>query len=128
MRDATTLLIAIVDDDKAVRCALSSLLKSYDLQPRTFASAEDFLNSNQQRDFGCLITDVRMPGMSGLELQSRLAQQGCRVPIIFITVHAESSMRNQAMQGGAFHILEKPVDNGALVEIVRSALARYQRL
>ena len=127
MHATTSLLIAIVDDDEAVRCALSSLLKSCGLQPRAFASAEEFLNSSRQSAFGCLIVDVRMGGMSGLELQSRLAQQDCRVPIVFLTAHADSRMRTQAMQSGAFHVLEKPFDDGALIDVIHSALERDQR-
>jgi FixJ family two-component response regulator len=117
-----TQLIAIVDDDESVRSAVFALLKSYDLEPRSFASAEEFLDSGQQSEIACLITDIRMGGMSGLELQGKLAEEHCRVPIIFITAYGDPKMRTQAMRAGATQYLEKPFDNEVLIESVRAAL------
>ena len=116
-----TQLVAIVDDDESIRGALYSLLKSYDLEPRAFVSAEDFLDSAQVSEIACLITDIRMSGMSGLELQSRLTEQNCRVPIIFITAHADARLRAQAMSAGAIQFLEKPIDDEALIDSIRTA-------
>jgi FixJ family two-component response regulator len=86
------------------------------------ASAEDFLNSGQQRETGCLIADIRMPGMSGLDLQARLNAEQCPIPIIFITAHGDEQMRLQAMRGGAVKFLAKPFDGAILLESVRAAL------
>jgi CheY-like chemotaxis protein len=91
-----TRLVAIVDDDDSMRSALHGLLQSADLPARAFASAEEFLNSGQQHQIACLIADIRMPGMSGLELQAQLNTQRCRIPIIFITAHGDEKMRTQS--------------------------------
>ena len=117
-----THLIAIVDDDESARNAIHGVLKSVGLKTRSFASAEEFLASGQQNETACLITDVRMPGMSGLELQARLAEEGCRMPVIFITAYGDTRMRAQAMRGGALVFLGKPFDDKVLIESVRSAL------
>jgi FixJ family two-component response regulator len=127
METQKTQLVAIVDDDESIRRALCSLLKSYDLEPRAFASAEEFLDSGQLSEIACLITDIRMNGMSGLELQSRLARQNCGVPIIFITAHADSKLRAQAIRAGAIQFLEKPFDDDVLVESIRTALENTRR-
>lgn len=118
----TTQLIAIVDDDESVRSAVLGVLKSVGLKARSFASAEEFLKSGQPSETACLITDVRMPGISGLELQARLAEQDCRIPIIFITAYGDTRMRSQAMKAGAVVFLGKPFDDKVLIESVRSAL------
>lgn len=118
-----TPLIAIVDDDESVRSAVHGVLKSGGYEARAFASACEFLQSGQQRTAACLITDVRMPGMSGLELQARLAEENCRIPIIFITAYGNSRMRSQAMKGGAVVFLGKPFDDKVLLDSVRAALA-----
>ena len=115
-------LIAIVDDDESVRSAVYGVLKSGGYQARAFASACEFLQSGQQRTAACLISDVRMPGMSGLELQARLAEENCRIPIIFITAYGNSRMRSQAMKGGAVVFLGKPFDDKVLLDSVRAAL------
>jgi FixJ family two-component response regulator len=91
-------------------------------QNRLVASAEEFLNSGQQRQAGCLITDIRMPGMSGLELQARLNAERCRIPIVFITAHGDEKMRMQALRAGAVEFMAKPFDDEALLESVRAAL------
>jgi FixJ family two-component response regulator len=116
--------VAIVDDDDSVRETLQGLLKSVGFASRVFESAEQFLGSGQRQDTGCLITDIRMPGMSGLELQARLNAEHCRIPTIFITAHGDEEMRFQALRAGAVEFLPKPFDDEVLVESVRAALDR----
>ena len=115
-------MVAIVDDDESIRSALKGLMKSVGLPARAFASAEEFLESGEQQDTGCLIADIRMPGMSGLELQAKLNADDCRIPIIFITAHGDEKMRMQALRAGAVEFVAKPFDDEALVESVRAAL------
>ena len=115
-------MVAVIDDDESVRTALRELLRSVGLPARAFASAEDFLKSGQQREIGCLIADIRMPGMSGLELQAKLNADQVRIPTIFITAHGDEKMRMQALRGGAVEFIAKPFDDEALLEKVRAAL------
>jgi FixJ family two-component response regulator len=115
-------LVAIVDDDDLVRSALQGMLKSVGLSSQAFASAEEFLKSGQQRHTACLITDIRMPGMSGLELQAKLNAEHCWIPTIFITAHGDTKMRMQALRAGAVEFLAKPFDDEALLGSVRAAL------
>jgi FixJ family two-component response regulator len=115
-------LVAVVDDDDSVRSALQGLLKSVGLPTQAFASAEEFLNSGKQQQIACLIADIRMPGMSGLELQAKLNADRCRIPIIFITAHGDAKMRMQALRAGAVEFLAKPFNDEALLESVRAAL------
>jgi FixJ family two-component response regulator len=117
-------MVAVVDDDKSFRCALQRLMKSAGFPVRSFASAEDFLSSGRQHETGCLITDIRMPGMSGLDLQAKLNADHCPIPTIFITAHGDEKMRLQAMRGGAVKFLAKPFDDAILLESVRTALKR----
>ena len=117
-----TKLIAIVDDDDWMRSAVQDLLEAVDLPAHSFASAEEFLRSGEQHDTACLIADIRMPGMSGLELQAKLNAEHCRIPIIFITAHGDQRMRMQALRAGAVEFLAKPFDNEALLDSVRAAL------
>ena len=117
-------LVVIIDDDESVRSALHGLMKASDLQARTFASAEAFLESGEQPETGCLITDLRMPGMSGMELQLRLTAAGCDIPTIFITAHGDEQARRQALLGGAVAFVTKPFDDDALLASVRAALER----
>jgi FixJ family two-component response regulator len=117
-------LVAIVDDDDLMRSALQGLLKAVGLPARAFASAEEFLQSGHQHDTACLIADIRMSGMSGLELQSTLNAERIRIPTIFITAHGDERMRMQALRAGAVEFLAKPFDNKALLESVRAALER----
>ena len=117
-------MVAIVDDDDLMRTALQSLLKSAGLLAQSFASAEEFLKSGHQQDTACLITDIRMPGMSGLELQAQLNADHCKIPTIFITAHSDAKMRMQAMRAGAVEFLAKPFDDEALLESVRAAMER----
>jgi FixJ family two-component response regulator len=117
-----TKVVAIVDDDDLMRSALHGLLKAVGLPAQAFASAEEFLKSGQQQQTACLIADIRMPGMSGLELQAQLNAEQCRIPTIFITAHGDERMRLQALRAGAVEFLTKPFDNKALIESVRAAL------
>ena len=117
-----TKLVAIVDDDDLMRSALHGLLKSVGLPAQTFASSEEFLKSGQQHQTACLIADIRMPGMSGLELQAKLNADRCRIPTIFITAHGDEKMRMQALRAGAVEFMAKPFDDEALLESVRVAL------
>ena len=120
--DSKTKLVAVVDDDDLMRTSLQGLLKSVGLPARAFASGEEFLRSGQQHQVGCLIADIRMPGMSGLELQAKLNAERCRIPIIFITAHGDAQMRMQALRAGAVEFLAKPFDDEVLLESVRAAL------
>jgi FixJ family two-component response regulator len=114
--------IAVLDDDDSVRSALQGLLKAVGLPAQAFASAEEILKSSQLQQIACLIADIRMPGMSGLELQAKLNAERCRIPIIFITAHGDAKMRMQALRAGAVEFLAKPFDDEALLESVRAAL------
>ena len=116
--------IAIVDDDESVREALQSLLKSMGLRAEGFASAEDFLQSAHLPATTCLLLDVRMPGMGGLELQRQLAATERRIPIIFITAHGDEDTRVQALRAGAVDFLAKPFSEEALLAAVHSALGQ----
>ena len=115
-------MIAIVDDDDSIRSALQGLLESAELPAQSFASAEEFLKSGQRHQIACLIADIRMPGMSGLELQAKLNAERCRIPIIFITAHGDEKLRMQALRAGAVEFMAKPFDDEALLESVRVAL------
>src|ERR1700688_5004855 len=117
-----TKLVAIVDDDDSMRNALDGMLKAVGFPARAFASAEEFLKSGLQHQTSCLIVDIRMPGMSGLELQSHLNAERCRIPIIFITAHGDEKMRMLALRAGAVEFMAKPFDDEALLESVRAAL------
>jgi FixJ family two-component response regulator len=114
--------IAIVDDDGSVQTALQDLIESEGLSTLCFGSAEQFLDSGAQHKAACLIVDIRMPGMSGLELQTKLKAERCRIPIIFITAHGDAKMQTQAMRDGAVKFLAKPFDNTVLLEAVHAAL------
>jgi len=117
-------IVSIVDDDASIRAALESLIKSLGLVAFVFESAEDFLRSPRADDSSCLITDVQMPGMSGLDLQDRLIARGSRIPIIFITAFPEPTIRIRAQAGGALGCLEKPCAGRTVIELVRQALAQ----
>jgi FixJ family two-component response regulator len=115
-------MVAVVDDDESFRTAVQRLLRSAGFWVRSFASAEDFLKSTQRHETGCLIADIRMPGMSGLDLQAKLNAEHCPIPTIFISAHGDEKMRLQAMRGGAVKFLGKPFDDASLLESVRTAL------
>ena len=121
-RKQSSRLIAIVDDDKSVQSALQDLIESEGLSTLCFGSAEEFLDSGVQDEAGCLIADIRMPSISGIELQSRLKADRCRIPIIFITAHGDPKMRAQAICDGAVEFLTKPFDNTVLLETVHAAI------
>jgi len=116
--------VAVVDDDDSVRTAIQGLLKSVGLSARAYASGEEFLDSGVQHLSACLIADIRMPGMSGLELQAKLNAECCLIPTIFITAHGDQEMRLQAMRAGAVEFLSKPFDDDLLIDSVRAALKR----
>lgn len=124
VRSGKVNVVSVVDDDDSFRAALQRLLKSAGFPVRSFASAEDFLNSGKQHETGCLIADIRMPGMSGLELQAKLNADNFPIPTIFISAHGDEKMRLQAMRGGAVKFLAKPFDDAVLLESVRTALKR----
>src|SRR5882762_3889869 len=115
-------LVAIVDDDQSMRARVQDLLNSVGIKAKSFASAEEFLLSGLQTEIACLISDIRMPGMTGLELQAKLLAQGCRIPIIFITGYGNTRTRMQALRAGAVEFLGKPFDDERLIGTVRAAL------
>jgi FixJ family two-component response regulator len=117
-----TAIIAIVDDDAPLREALGSVMKAAGFLTNTFATAEDFFNSANRESTACLILDVRLPGMSGIELQKRLADEKSQIPIIFVTAHGDASLRDSLMKAGAAGFLNKPVRSDALLKEIRAAL------
>jgi len=119
-------MISIVDDDGRVREATKSLLRSHGYGAVTFASAEEFLQSNYISDTTCLITDVRMPGLSGVELQSLLIAQGYQMSMIFVTASVEEKTRARALKAGAIAFLAKPFNVDRLIEYVRTAYAGHK--
>jgi FixJ family two-component response regulator len=116
-------VITIIDDDESVRVATESLLRSLGFGTSTFASAEEFLRSPRLGHTACVITDVQMPGMSGVELQSCLHAMGDPTPLIFITAFPEERLRKQAQAHGAIGFLSKPFDGSAMIECIDRALA-----
>jgi FixJ family two-component response regulator len=119
-------LVAIVDDDRSVQSALKDLMESAGLSAQCFGSAEEFLEWNQKNETACLIADISMPGMSGLELQAKLMAEGSRIPIIFITAHGDANMKTQAINAGAVEFLSKPFDDEVLLGQVRAAQGAEQ--
>ena len=119
-------LVAIVDDDKSFQRALQDLIESDGLSALCFNSAEQFLESGLRNRVTCLITDIRMPGMSGLELQARLKSERCCIPMIFVTAHGDDDIRVQAMDDGAVGFLSKPFDDAVLLEIVHASQERLR--
>jgi FixJ family two-component response regulator len=120
-------IISIIDDDESVRSSLRSLVRSLGLGACTFASAEEFLDSSHQDDTSCLITDLQMPGLSGIELQRLLLAQGRQIPIIFVTAFPEDRMRARAMEWGALGFLSKPFESQTLIELIDKALQADRR-
>jgi FixJ family two-component response regulator len=117
----------IVDDDEAVRDSLGLLLKASGVKSRCYESAEAFLADFDPQEYGCLVLDVRMPGMGGLELQTVLRQRNVALPIVFITAHGDVPMAVEAVRRGAVDFIQKPFDDGALVEKVTDALSASTR-
>jgi FixJ family two-component response regulator len=115
-------LIAVIDDEESMQDSLQDLIEAARLEARCFGSAEEFLESGLHRQAACLIVDIRMPKMSGLDLQARLKEEECNVPIIFITAHGDARMRIRAIREGAVEFLAKPFDHQLLLKTVRAAL------
>src|SRR6476619_2164412 len=121
-KSQTSKLIAIIDDDESICDSLRDLFESGGLVARCFGSAEEFLESGLHRQAACLITDILTPKMSGLELQTRLNDEECDIPIIFISAYGDASMRIQAMREGAVEFLAKPFDHQLMLETISAAL------
>jgi FixJ family two-component response regulator len=120
-------LISVVDDDESVRRTTTLLIESFGFRAAAFESAETFLRSGHLHDTSCLILDVQMPSMNGLQLQSQLAAAGCGIPIIFITAYDSKDSRQQAMQAGAAGFLGKPFSDEQLLRTINSALRLFHR-
>ncbi len=116
-------MISVVDDDESMREATKGFLRSLGYGAVAFASAEDFLQSKQLNDTDCVISDVQMPGLSGVELQRQLIADGNRTPIIFITASQEERTRAKALTAGAIGVLTKPFNEERLIEYIHTALA-----
>jgi FixJ family two-component response regulator len=121
-RQATVSLIGVVDDDESVRDALSSLIRSAGYRCAVFPSAEAFLDSGQLGETDCALLDVRMPGLSGLQLQARLREIRSSLPVIFVTAQADEELRKRALRDGAAAFLGKPFNDEALLAAIRAAL------
>lgn len=117
-------IISIVEDDAAVRLATESLVKSLGFDVYTFASAQEFLQSHREAETACLISDVQMPNMSGVELQADLANRGFRIPTIFMTAFPDESVRQRAMAAGAVGFLRKPFNGKALIQFIQDAISQ----
>ena len=115
-------LISIVDDDEGIRQALKSLIDSVGFRAEVFDSGETFLNSPYLAQTDCLIADVRMPGMSGLELQDRLSAAGCSIPIVFISAHEDKEARARGLRAGAIDFLQKPFSEDSLLGAISVCL------
>ena len=122
MKSVLPALVAIVDDDESVRDAVGSLFRSMGFRTELFAGGEEFLAAPNLREFSCLILDVQMPGMDGLELQLRLAAASHPIPIIFVTAYGDENTRARALRGGAVSFLTKPFSEDALLGAVQSAI------
>lgn len=115
-------LISVVDDDASVCRSTTFLIESFGYRAAVFESAETFLKSSQLHDTSCLVVDLQMPGMNGLQLQNQLAAGGYSIPIIFMTSYVNNGSRQQAMKAGALAFLDKPFDDEMLLQSIRSAL------
>ena len=126
MQDKTAterVLLSVVDDDEMLRESLPDLLREFGFSARAFSSGQEFLSSNYVDETRCLILDVAMPGMSGLEVQEELKRRGRAIPIIFITGQKDEDIRNQALRQGAVNVLYKPFSDSALLEAVNAAVS-----
>jgi FixJ family two-component response regulator len=124
--ETTAGIIAIVDDDGPFREALGSVMKAAGFGADTFESAEQFLDSAKTQEIACLILDVRLPGISGIELQKRLAETDSGIPIIFVTAHGDAALRESLIRAGASGFLNKPVRSDALLKEIHAALREKQ--
>jgi len=123
----TSVIISVVDDDASVRKTTKLLIESFGYRAVVFESAETFLKSGQLNDTSCLVVDLQMQGMNGLQLQSHLVSEGCSIPIIFISAYGNNESRRQAMQGGAIAFLDKPFRDEQLLKDIRSALKKQEK-
>lgn len=114
--------IAVVDDDLAIREAMDDLIRSFGYECRVFSSAEEFLDFDPRSAIDCMVVDVKMPGLTGIELQAELNRRQSRPPMIFVTSYEDERTRNTALNGGALAVLRKPVDIGALIGCLETAL------
>jgi FixJ family two-component response regulator len=119
-------VISIVDDDEAVRLALRSLIRSLGYVSNVFASAEEFLESPYLNETSCLISDVQMPGLNGIELQGCLKRLDCRTPVIFITAYPDERNRARALEAGAIAFMEKPFEVRAMIQLIETALRAHR--
>jgi FixJ family two-component response regulator len=117
-------IVCIIDDDASVRIAVERIVRSMDLAAYTFVSCREFLESPQLHNAGCIVADVQMPGMSGLELQRSLKIRGMTTPLIFITAYPNEKLRKEALDAGAVCFLEKPFQGTSIVECIERALGR----
>ena len=122
MAECDTQIVSIVDDDESLRRSLRNLLGSVGFRVETFASAEAFLQSIHQEQTGCLVLDLRMPGMNGLELLSHLSGMGSRIPAVILTAHSDDEARQRSLESGAVAFLSKPFSGKALLDAVRTAI------
>ena len=123
--DQKDITVFIVDDDASVRKALKRLIKVEGFKAKTFGSAREFIDSGHYQSAGVLVLDVRMPGMSGLELQKYLADNGSDMPIIFITAHEDIQARHKALEAGAIDFIKKPFEDQTLLDGIQMALSNY---
>jgi FixJ family two-component response regulator len=117
------LVVSIIDDDLSVRVAVADIVRSMDLTANMFASSQDFLSSNSLADTACIIADVQMPGLSGIELQQALTAKKLKIPMIFITAYPDERIRAKALDGGAICFLNKPFGGSAIIECIERALS-----
>jgi FixJ family two-component response regulator len=117
-------IVSIIDDDASVRVATERIVRSMDLVAFTFPSCREFLESPRLHDTSCIIADVQMPGMSGLELQMTLKARGLAIPLIFITAYPDDKLRKQGLDAGAVCFLNKPFDGASIIECIERALGR----
>lgn len=120
-------IVHLIDDDEAVRTSLSFVLEMADLPNRAYGSAQEFLDAAGSLDSGCIVTDVRMPGMSGIELVRKLRERGDSIPVIVITGHGDVPLAVEAMRAGAMDFIEKPFEHDVLLASIRSALNAHAR-
>jgi FixJ family two-component response regulator len=128
MKKEESPIVYIVDDDPSVRRSLARLIRSEGFRVETFAQAQDFLNQKECLDVNCLILDVNLPGLSGLDLQKELSSKGYAMPIVFITGYGTIPMTVQAMKGGAVEFLEKPIDHQVLMNAIHQAIEKDRQM